>query len=87
MKLDPIPRWRSDEGRRLRWKAVVETEEFRDAVGAALLEFQADACGKADGAVRIAGANEIINRLCSMDQIPETRKPLTHSLPFPDKGT
>lgn len=87
MKLDPIGRWQADEGRRLRWKDVVETEEFRDAVGAALLEFQADACGKPDGAIRIAGANAIVNRLCTMYQLPESPKPISYSLPFPEKGT
>lgn len=88
MKLDPVGRWRSDEGRVRRWKEIVETDDFRSAIHAVLLEFQSEACARPEGSALILGANKLAARLLELgDTQPKEPPRFSCDLPHPSAGT
>lgn len=87
MKLDVIGRWRSDERRRNAWKQMVETDEFRSGLTAAVHQLQEELCQRKGGAKMLSGVNQLANRLCDMHELPAAQKSVRYSLPNPEAGT
>ena len=87
MKLDPIGRWRADERRAKAWGAVVETDQFREAVGVALLTLQSEFCYQPGGDVMLRGANKLADLLANLHELPWPTSRPVFDLPHPESGT
>ena len=87
VKLDPLGRWRADERRAKVWGAIVDTEQFREGIGVALLTLQSEFCYQPEGDAMLRGANKLADLLANLHELPKPSAKVIFDLPHPESGT